>query len=171
MVRRGPQAVGLAQRGARLVLRRIALKDQSVEVAAPRELVYEVVSSAGKKVGETDLGHLVEFETRWRDRVIKTVEEIQLDAPREIRYRWVDGPLDDVEEVIRFGDVDGERTTMTYSGRLGAGRGLVGWLRTALVVRPVFNRLVREHLEDGRRIAEKRAARSHVHRTGGGGRS
>ncbi len=55
--------------------------------------------------------------------------------------------------------------------RLGAGRGLFGWLRTALVVRQVFNRLVREHMEGGRRIAEKRAARSHLHRRGGAGGS
>ncbi len=147
-------------------MRRVALKTQRVEVAAPRELVYEVVSSAGKKVGETERGKMVEFETPWRGRVIKTVEEVQLDAPREVRYRWIEGPLENVEEVIVFDEVGEDRTAMTYSGRLGGGNGLIMWLRTALLVRPVFNRLVRDHLEEAKRIAEKRAARSRVHRRG-----
>lgn len=49
---------------------------------------------------------------------------------------------------------------MTYSGS----RGLRGWLRTVFAVRPTFNRLVTEHLDQGQQMAEKRAKRSRVHR-------
>ncbi len=147
------------------------MKRQTVEVAAPRELVFEVVASAGKTVGDTERGKLVEFETHWRDEVIKTVEELILDPPSRIGYRWVEGPLDDVEEEIRFDAPAPDRTVMTYSGRLHAGAGVAGWLRTLLFVRPIFNRLVREHLLEGKRIAEKRAQRSRVHPLSGPGGS
>ena len=144
-------------------MRKVELKRRSVDVAAPPELVFEVVASAGKTVGKTERGNLVEFETTWRERVIKTIEEVELDPPRRIGYRWVEGPLDDVVEEIRFERAGSDETAMTYSGRLGAPPGLIGWLRTLLFVRPVFNRLVREHLFEGKRIAETRAKRSRVH--------
>ena len=56
-------------------LRTIALKRQRVDVDAPVGLVFEVVASAGKKVGEVEGGSVVEFESVWRDRVVSTVEE------------------------------------------------------------------------------------------------
>ena len=144
-------------------MRKVELKLQSVEVAAPPELVFEVVAGAGKTVGKTERGNLVEFETTWREKVIKTIEEVELDPPRRIGYRWIEGPLDYVVEEIRFEPVGSGKTVMTYSGRLGAPPGLIGWLRTMLFVRPVFNRLVREHLFEGKHIAETRAQRSRVH--------
>ncbi len=146
-------------------MRTLKLKQQTVAVEAPRELVFEVVASAGKTVGETDGAKLVEFETEWQQRVIKTTEEVRLDPPREIAYRWVEGPLEHVEERISFESHTDGSTLMTYSGEIGAGRGIAGWLRTAIVVRPVFNRLVREHLEEGKRLAERRARRSQLYRT------
>ncbi|MFN2389957.1 MAG: hypothetical protein ABR575_10195 [Actinomycetota bacterium] len=139
------------------------LKRQTVRVAAPRELTFEVVAAAGKQTGETDNGVLVEFETRLGDRVIKTIEEVQLRPPDSIAYRWLEGPLEGVEEEIRFEQGRAGETVMTYSGSLEGPCGIVGRLRTMLVVRPIFNRLVAEHLEQGKRMAEKRAERSRVH--------
>ncbi len=144
-------------------LSRVRLKRQTVRVAAPRELTFEVVAAAGKKTGETDDGIIVEFETQRGGRVITTIEELRLRPPHSIAYRWLEGPLDDVEEEIRFEQHGPGETLMTYSGSLGAPRGVVGWLRTFFVVRPIFNRLVTEHLLEGKRVAEKRAARSRVH--------
>jgi len=145
-------------------LKTLRLRRQIVEVDAPQKLVFEIVASAGKTVGRNDAAQLVEFETEWRGRVMKTVEEVRPEFPREIAYRWVKGPLEEVEERIRFEAVTDDVTRVVYTGNIGAGRGVVGRLRTLLFVRPVFNRLVREHLEEGRRIAEKRAQRSRVHR-------
>ncbi len=143
--------------------RQVTVKSQRVEVAAPRELVFQVVASAGKKVGEIAEGRLVEFETRWRGKVIKTIEVVTLEPPTRIGYRWVEGRLDDVEEQIVFEASSQDLTVMNYSGRLGTGGGMKGLLRTVLFVRPIFNRLVKEHLRQGKQIAEKRALRSRTH--------
>lgn len=139
------------------------LKRQTAHVAAPRELTFEVVAAAGKRTGETDNGILMEFETQLAERIIKTVEEVELRPPESIRYRWVEGPLEGVEEEIHFTDGHRGGTFMTYSGSLAAGSGIRGWLRTMFVVRPTFNRLVTEHLEQGKRMAERRAERSRIH--------
>lgn len=158
-----PGKARLGERNNYRLSRQVALKAQKVEVSASRELVFEVVASAGKKVGESPEGKLVEFETRWRGRVITTVEAVTLEPPLRIGYRWVEGQLDDVEEEILFEAPSEHLTVMSYSGRLGTGGGLKGYLRTVLLVRPVFNRLVKEHLQEGKEIAERRAIRSRTH--------
>ncbi|HVM35470.1 MAG TPA: SRPBCC family protein [Actinomycetota bacterium] len=144
-------------------MRTISLKRQAIEVDAPRDLVFEVVASAGKKIRDVDGGKVVEFETRWRHRSIKTVEEVRLDPPREIRYRWLEGPIQHVDERIVFSPEGPGKTKMTYTGHIGSGRGFIGWVRSYMFVRPVFDRLVREHLKEGKRTAERRADRSRVH--------
>jgi hypothetical protein len=149
-------------------VRTVRLKTQMVRVDASRELVYEVVAAAGKNVGRSDDGsELVEFETHWHGRMINTLESVDLDPHERIGYSWVKGPLEGVEEEIRFAAIGPDVTEVTYSGRFGARQGLVGRLRAVLFVRPIFNRLVTEHLEEARRIAEKRARRSRVHPRGG----
>ncbi len=144
-------------------MRTISLNRQTIEVDAPRELVFEVVASAGKKVRDVDQGKVVEFETQWRDRSIKTVEEVRLDPPGEIRYRWLEGPLQNVVEKIVFDSKGASNTKMTYTGTFESDRGIAGWVRSYMFVRPAFDRLVREHLLEGKRIAETRAKRSRVH--------
>lgn len=139
------------------------LKRQTVHVAAPRELTFEVVAAAGKKIGDTDNGIVVEFETRWGGRSIKTVEEVRLRPPDSIAYRWLEGPLDGVEEEIRFEQHPSRETSMTYSGTFEVPGDIAGWLRAMLVVRPIFDRLVADHLEQGKQMAEKRAGRSRIH--------
>lgn len=143
--------------------RQITLKSQQVEVAAPRELVFEVVASAGKTLEKTGNEKLVEFETRFRKQTIRTVEAVPLEPPTRIGYRWVEGRLDDVEEEIAFEARTPDLTVMSYSGWIGAGESLWDWAKTAFMVRRVFNRLVREHLLEGKHIAERRARRSRVH--------
>jgi hypothetical protein len=54
---------------------------------------------------------------------------------------------------------------MAYSGEIGTTAGVPAWLRLVLLVRPIFNRLVLDHLEQGKQVAEKRAQRSHVYRS------
>lgn len=57
---------------------------------------------------------------------------------------------------------------MTYSGHLRPS-GISRWLQS-VVARPIFNKLVGEHLQEGKRLAESRARRTRVHRTGGRGK-
>ena len=136
------------------------LRPQRVRVAAPRELVYEVIASAGKDVGESGGGRLVEFETEWRGRVFKTVESVTFERPERIVYRWVTGPLVGVEEEIVLHELDPQTTELCYRGSFRPPAGIVGWFRSVTVVRPIFNRLAREHLDQGKRIAETRGLRS-----------
>lgn len=143
------------------------LKTQSVGVAAPRELVFEVVASGGKDVGQAEDGRLVEFQTEWGGRVITTTEAVSLEPPHRISYRWLTGPLIGVEEEILLEETGPVSTEMTYRGRFRTPKGIVGWFRGASVVRPIFNKLVRQHLEQGRGLAEARARRSRVYPTVG----
>jgi hypothetical protein len=139
------------------------LRSQSVRIEAPRELVFEVVSAAGKEVGEAGEEKLIEFETGWRGRVFKTVEAVTFDRPDRIVYRWTQGPLSNVEEEIHFARLGPRQTEMSYRGAFKAAPGLFGWLRSFTLVRPIFNGVVREHLEEGKRLSEQRASRSRLY--------
>jgi hypothetical protein len=134
-----------------------------MRVEAPRELVFEVVSSAGKEVGEAGHEKLIEFETTWRGQVYRTVEAVALYPPDRIAYRWTEGPLSDVEEEIHFGELGPRETEMSYRGSFKAAPGFLGWLRSFIVVRSIFNGSVREHLEEGKRLSEQRALRSRLY--------
>ena len=136
------------------------LKTQRVRIGAPRELVFEVIASAGKDVGETEGERLIEFETEWQGRVFKTVEAVTFERPDRIIYRWVTGPVRGVHEEIALSEPDHQTTEVTYTGSFQPPAGFVGWFRSVTVVRPIFNKLAREHLEEGKRIAETRALRS-----------
>ena len=136
------------------------LRTQRVRVAAPRELLFEVIASAGEDVGEIEGGRLVEFESEWRGRVFKTTEAVVYVRPERITYRWVTGPLVSVNEEILLHDVDAQTTDMSYRGNFQPPAGFLGWFRAMTVVRPIFNKLSKEHLDQGKRLAEKRALRS-----------
>jgi hypothetical protein len=139
----------------------IALEKQKVRVEAPRELCFEVVSSAGKvidRISETE--RVVEFLTDYRGRTVRTVERVVLEPPHLIRYSWLQGPLPSVEEEIAFLTEGPAATEIVYSGEFSPRPGVLGWVYGRLVVKSRFERIVREHLLDGKAIAEKRAARS-----------
>ena len=140
------------------------LRRQTVRVAAPRELVFEVVSSAGKTAEKSSDERFVEFETSWRGHTYKTVEAVTVDPPHRIGYRWISGPLGGVEEEITLDEVDRQTTDMSYRGSFTPPRGFAGWFKAVTVVRPIFNKLVRRHLDKGRNLSEARALRSHLYR-------
>lgn len=142
------------------------LRRQTVRVAAPRELVFEVVASAGKTAATTSDERIVEFETRWRGRSYRTVEAVTVDPPHRIGYRWISGPLGGVEEEITLDEVDQQTTDMSYRGSFTPPRGFAGWFKAVTVVRPIFNKLVRRHLDEGKNLSETRALRSHVYPRG-----
>ena len=141
----------------------LRLKSQSVHVAAPRGLVFEVVSSAGKKTDQQD-DEVVEFESRWAGHVFKTLERVTLEPPDRIIYRWLTGPVLGVEEEIRFEDLDGQTTRMSYRGSFRPPANLLGWVRAVTVIRPIFNKLVVAHLDQGKRLAEARFIRSRLYK-------
>jgi (2Fe-2S) ferredoxin len=129
-------------------------------VEAPRELCFEVVASAGRvieRISETE--RVVEFLADYRGRAVRTVERVVLEPPHRIRYSWLKGPLPSVEEEIAFLAKGSDETEIVYSGAFSFQTGVLGWVYGRLVVKSRFERIVREHLLDGKTIAEKRAAR------------
>ena len=140
------------------------LSDQSVVVDAPRELCFEVVAAAGRRLEKhSEKEWVVEFTTLAGDREFRTVELLSLERPSVIHYRWLEGPLPEVRETIRFVPLDHNRTRLAYSGTFSVGRGLLGWAIGRLRVKRLFDRLVIEHLQQAKEVAEKRAARTRIH--------
>ena len=140
---------------------RIALAKQRVQVEAPRELCFEVVASAGRvieRISETE--RVVEFLTDYRGSTLRTVERLVLKPPRRIHYSWLEGPLPSVEEEIVFLAEGSDQTEIVYSGEFTPRAAVPAWVYGRLLVKPRFERIVREHLLEAKAIAEKRAARS-----------
>lgn len=137
------------------------LRAQSIVIDAPRELCFEVVAAAGKRLEKhSDEEWVVEFVTQTGNRDIRTVELLTLDRPRSIHYEHLEGPLRKVDETMGFVPTGGDGTLVTYGGTFSVGMGPVGWVIGLLRVKPLFDRLVKEHLEQAKEIAERRAARS-----------
>ena len=140
------------------------LKTQTIMIDAPRELCFEVVAAAGRRIEKrTDSQWVVEFETEVGGRKVRTVELLDLNRPNAIHYRWLEGPIPDVEESILFTAIHDSHTQLTYVGRISLGKGPIGWLIGRIRVKHLFDRLVHEHLVQAKKVAEKRALRSRVH--------
>lgn len=140
------------------------LRQQDIVIDAAPELCFEVVAAAGRRLEKrSETEWVVEYVTDADGREVKTVEVLTLERPRAIHYRWIEGPLPEVDETIRFSPLDGGRTKLTYSGAFSVGMGPVGWLIGVFRVKPLFERLVTEHLGQAKEIAEKRAERTRVH--------
>lgn len=140
------------------------LRQQDIVVNAAPELCFEVVAAAGRRLEKrSETEWVVEYVTEAGGREIKTVELLTLDRPRAIHYRWLEGPLAEVEETIRFSPVNGDKTKLTYSGTFSVGKGSLSWLFGLFRVKPQYDRAVKEHLAQAKEIAEKRAQRSRVH--------
>ncbi|MGH2749640.1 MAG: hypothetical protein ACRDK3_02010 [Actinomycetota bacterium] len=140
------------------------LNDQSVVVDAPREICFEVVAAAGRRLEERSIAEwVVEFKTSAGSREFRTIELLTLERPIAIHYRWLQGPLPEVHETIRFASLGDHKTRLAYTGRFSVGRGLLGWVIGRLRVKRRFDRLVLEHLQQAKEVAERRATRTRVH--------
>jgi hypothetical protein len=71
--------------------------------------------------------------------------------------------LADVDESISFAAIDENTTRLISRGDFSIGWGPLGWVIGRLRVKPMFDRLVGEHLQQAKEIAEARAARTRVH--------
>ncbi len=140
------------------------LSQQEVVVSAPRGLCFEVVAAAGTLVERrSDTQWVVEFVLPSSGRDVRTLELLTLERPGAIHYRWLEGPLDGVRETIYFEEIDPTTTTLRYVGAFAPRGGLLGWLLARFKVKPVFDRLVHEHLIEAKSVAERRAERSRIY--------
>lgn len=140
------------------------LRQQEIVIDAAPELCFDVVAAAGRLLEKrSDTEWVVEFATEAGGRDVRTVEVLTLDRPHAIHYRWVEGRLPKVEETIRFVPVNGDATKLTYCGMFSVGWGPIGWVIGLVRVKPLYDRVVTDHLKQAKELAEKRAARTRAH--------
>ena len=154
----------------------IRLKPVELHIHADRRLAFQVLTAFGARQedgGSTtvlkDEGDrkLVEFHsvipTRGRrETIYRTVEQVTLHEPDEIRFEGVEGPLELLEDRFLLENVAG-CTLFRYESTFGIRGGLVGWLRGQLVVGPVLRRFMRQHSLKLKKTIEDRAKKSRLY--------
>src|SRR3954454_21544073 len=139
------------------MLPRFKLTPQNLLINAPRPLVWEMITSVGRGQlpGSKNTARLVErrsddvliveFVTYSGGKTYTTLEEMTLYPPDRITYRHLTGPLPYVYEEIKLLDAGDRRTALLYTGEFEA-KSVRGYLLGPLYIRPLFDRLAREHL-------------------------
>lgn len=139
------------------------------EIAAPRELVYEILSAPylGRARNDTidvlaadESLVLAAHLTKVHFYEARTVEAIELEPPSRMGFRHLTGPVPEATEEFRL-EACGETTVLEYDGELGIDFFFLGRVAGRRWVVPQWNRAVAEHLEEVKRIAEQRAERTH----------
>lgn len=140
----------------------------TVQIAAPRDLVFEMISAP--YLGRAPAGSEIEVIARDRSLVVaahltkvhfyeaRTVEAVEFEPPERVIFTHLTGPVPHAVEEFAM-DVDGEGMWLRYSGEVGIDFFLLGRLAGRFWVRGQWERAVREHLEDLRRRAEEKARR------------
>ncbi len=159
--------------------RPVRLAPHSVTIEAPRELVYQMLSSFGSGRLEGSDGEssrvlsrsgndiVAEFKTRSGLLTITTVERVTLDPPRRLSFEHIKGPFNRAQEEFALEDVDGG-TELSHRGEFVWSRvPVIGWLVGRLILKRPYERVLAQHMERIKAGSEARAARSHVFRRGG----
>jgi hypothetical protein len=142
----------------------------TVEIDAPRELVFDIVAAAyeerqpralSEKVQVLDRGSdmvLAVHRTPVRGRLVATtVETVRFSRPERVDFRLVRGPVPYVVE--RFGLTErGAATTLTYTGELGTDLWAIGE-RWGILVAGRWEAAVVATFDAVKAEAERRASR------------
>jgi hypothetical protein len=141
----------------------------AVRIAAPRAVVFEVVSTPYLGRAPRALRDKVEVLERGDDLVLAahhtraygltatTVETVRFEPPERVNFRLVRGPVPHVVETFVLTEV-GDETELLYSGELGTDLWTLGRLWGAAVAR-TWEATVKASLESIRAEAERRARR------------
>jgi hypothetical protein len=139
-----------------------------LEIAAPRELVFTLISEP--YLGHTPEGSKIEVLARGEDLAVaahltkvhfyeaRTVEVIEFEASARVGFRHLTGPVPYAVEEFVLGEAEAG-STLRYGGQMGIDFFLLGRVAGRYWVRPQWERTVREHLEDLKERAELLAAR------------
>jgi hypothetical protein len=140
----------------------------TVRIAAPRELVFEIIAapylgrtpggSGIEVVARSDALVVATHHTRVHFYTARTVEVIDFEPPTRVGFRHLTGPVPEAVEEFTLEDT-AEGTELRYRGELGIDFFLLGRIAGRHWVRPQWERAVREHLADLRQRAEQRATR------------
>jgi hypothetical protein len=147
-----------------------------LEIAAPRELVFEVIGApyTGRASGGAEIEVLARREgiavaahfTKVNFYTARTVEVVELDPPARIGFRHLTGPVPHALEGFELEEFDGH-TRLRYGGEIGIDFFVLGRIAARYWVRPQWERTVRGHLADVKRRAEQRADRQRARDSGG----
>ncbi len=154
----------------------IKLRSHKILIKAPRELVFQMMSSIGRGgiKGDTnesssvlcrDGDHMIaQFKTKAGPMSYTTIEEIDFEPPERITFKHLSGPLHYAWEEFVYRDVDGD-TEVVHNGEfIWHPFPLIGKLAGLMYTRPTFERVIEKHMKVIKDAAEERAARSHVFR-------
>jgi hypothetical protein len=152
----------------------------TTRIAAPRELVFEMI--AAPYLGRTPGGSGIDVLVRGEDLVVaahdtrvhfytaRTVEAIDFKPPERVGFTHLTGPVPHAAEEFVLTEVAGE-TELRYEGEIGIDFFVVGRFAARHWVRPQWERVVREHLDDLRQRAERRTSFEANRNAGSRGRS
>ena len=153
----------------------IRLKTHRVRIKAPRELIYQMMSSfgRGRLKGDTNESSevlsrrgdtlVVKFRTKAGPFSYDTVEEIMLEPPRRITFNHLSGPLHYVREEFVFEEVGEFETDLVHDGEFIWKRfPFFGWFGGMIYTKPTFERVLVKHMARIKEAGEARAARSRV---------
>lgn len=139
-----------------------------VAVAAPREMVFEMIRAPyfARLPKDAEIEVLARGEriavaahhTKVHFYTARTVEVVEFEPPARVWFRHLSGPVPHAVEEFALRESDG-RTEIRYSGELGIDFFILGRLAGRRWVRPQWERSVRQHLEELRTRAERRARR------------
>ncbi len=143
------------------------LGPQRLSIAAPRELVFEVIAAPYRRTPRA-MAEKLEVLERGSDLVLAahhtplghgltatTVETVHFEPPGQIAFRLVRGPVPQVTETFELRE-QGDATELVYSGELGTDLWGLGAVWGAIVARS-WERTVAESLAGIRTEAERRA--------------
>jgi hypothetical protein len=140
----------------------------TIRIAAPPELVFEVISapylaraprgSGIEVLARDDAVVVAAHDTKVHFYTARTVEVVEFEPPTRVGFRHLTGPVPHAVEQFALAERDGA-TELRYDGELGIDFFVLGRIAARHWVRPQWERVVREHLDDLRERAEQRAAR------------
>ena len=147
-----------------------ALGPITVSIAAPRDVVFELIAAPylGRTPRESDIDVLVRGDdvvvashrTPVHFYTAKTVEAIDFDPPARVGFAHLTGPVPHAVEEFALEEVAG-RTELRYTGEIGIDFFVLGRIAARHWVRPQWERIVREHLDDLKGRAERTKSRRH----------
>jgi uncharacterized protein YndB with AHSA1/START domain len=141
-------------------------------IAAPRELVFEIISApylgrtpraSGIEVIARD-GALVvaAHDTKVHFYTARTVEAVEFEPPGRVGFRHLTGPVPHAVEQFTLEESDDGTTELRYSGEVGIDFFFLGRIAGRHWVRPQWERAVVEHLDDLKQRAEQGAKRQRL---------
>ena len=153
----------------------IRLKTHRVHINAPRELIFQIMSSFGRGRLKGDNSEASEVLSRDGESLVvkfriktgpiyyDTVEEITLKKPSRMTFKHLSGPLSYATEQFLFEEKDEFEKDLVHDGEFIWKRfSFFGWLGGVIYTKSTFERTVVKHMVQIKEASEARASRSRV---------